>query len=167
MLSVSSGIRDFPFREGDCMPRPLAGLLGLLLCAATVVAGGDGKKALEQWQGNWQIEELTVNGKLAPKDKIENTRVVIEGNKMMLKAPNGEVARAFEIKLDPGKEPHVITTKALQGDFKDKMQTGIYDLKGDTLRICISNRPEGEQPTEFSSKEGSNHVLLLLKKASK
>lgn len=149
------------------MPRPLAGVLGLLLCAATVIADGDGKKALEQWQGHWQIAALTINGKAAPREKIENARIIIEGDKMTVKAPTGEVTRAFEIQLTPTKKPPVLTTKALLGDFKGKVQTGIYELKGDTLRICISNRPEGQPPTAFSSQEGSDHVLLLLKKAGK
>ncbi len=45
---------------------------------------------------------------------------------------------------------------------KVKLQ-GIYEVNGDTYRYCIA--PAGkDKPNEFSSKEGSGHILMVLKR---
>ena len=41
---------------------------------------------------------------------------------------------------------------------------GIYELKGDELKICLSE-PGGQRPGELSAKEGSKRMLITFKKA--
>ena len=43
---------------------------------------------------------------------------------------------------------------------------GIYELKGDTLRICGAGQG-GERPKEFKSDEGSDAMLLTFRREKK
>ena len=40
----------------------------------------------------------------------------------------------------------------------------IYQLSGDTLRICWAPLEKRERPTEFASKAGTGHSLLVLRR---
>jgi hypothetical protein len=40
---------------------------------------------------------------------------------------------------------------------------GIYEIDGDTLRICVAKKGK-ERPKTFESKEGSGHVLTVMKR---
>ena len=53
--------------------------------------------------------------------------------------------------LDLTKSPHAIDYFNIDGAHKGKSQTGIFELSGDTLRICVS-APGQPRPSNFSSK---------------
>jgi hypothetical protein len=44
---------------------------------------------------------------------------------------------------------------------------GIYELKGDDLKICFVHGGGGERPTDFASKEGTAQSLIVLKREKK
>ena len=46
---------------------------------------------------------------------------------------------------------------------KGKTTLSIYEIEGDTLKIC-SVEPGKDRPTEFSSKPGSGHFLRVFKR---
>ncbi len=48
------------------------------------------------------------------------------------------------------------------GPGKDQTQKGIYELEGDTQRICVAKGNE-ERPAEFMSKPGSGQMIQILK----
>src|SRR5262249_36796346 len=54
------------------------------------------------------------------------------------------------VTIDPSKNPKWMEHTFLDGKLVYK---GIYDLKGDTLRLLMG-LPGGERPTEFKTKEG-------------
>lgn len=43
---------------------------------------------------------------------------------------------------------------------------GIYSLKGNTLTICFDEKVPSQRPTQFSGKEGTDHVRLMLERKS-
>jgi uncharacterized protein (TIGR03067 family) len=53
---------------------------------------------------------------------------------------------------------------ALDGGFKGKTNLGLYQLEGDTLKLCMPNEPTEERPTKLASPEGSDLILMTLKK---
>ena len=119
------------------------------------------KTELQKMKGNWKITELVIDGKAGPKDAL-GAAVTIEGSTMTLtlKDPGGkEEKKSMTLIIDPTKTPKQIDMKP----DKDVPSLGIYELKGDTLRICGSDPPKSkDRPTNFEPKKGDHRVLLTL-----
>ncbi|GAB5440606.1 MAG: hypothetical protein Fues2KO_09550 [Fuerstiella sp.] len=110
-------------------------------------------------QGTWRVILAEDSGRTGPQDTLRDIRVVITRN-----AFNMEVAgRTNEstYKLDPTTTPRSIDLTS-----EGRTTPGIYDLQGDTLRICMSEDTD-QRPTAFDSQPNSiNDVVLTLKRMS-
>lgn len=119
------------------------------------------KKDLQQMAGKWKITELVINGETGPKDAL-GAAVTIHGKTMTvtLKGPGGkEESKSMTLSIDPTKSPRHIDMKL----GKDAAALGIYELKGDTLRICGSDPPRSkDRPTNFKPRQGEHRVLFTL-----
>jgi uncharacterized protein (TIGR03067 family) len=67
-------------------------------------------------------------------------------------------------KADATKKPATIDLIPGEGRYKDKVLLGIYELDGETLRICFAE-PGKDRPTEFVARAGS--VLAVHKREKK
>ena len=67
---------------------------------------------------------------------------VVAGPQVMLKAT---------FALDYSKTPHAVDYVNLEGSNARKRQAGIFELKGDELKVCMSV-PGQPRPADFSSK---------------
>jgi uncharacterized protein (TIGR03067 family) len=65
--------------------------------------------------------------------------------------------------LDPGKKPKTIDIKFTEGPEKGNTSLGIYELDGDTLKICLTITAK-DRPTEFAAKAKSGHGFEVLKR---
>lgn len=146
----------------------LSSLWALLLAGSFAAdATEEAKKALDPLQGKWKLTKLEIDGAPGPKDALAAT-VVVTGDKMsiLLKGPGGkEEKRSMTIRLDPSKSPGHIDMKPEGPPAKDDTSFGIYELKGDTLRICGSDPPRSkDRPTGFEVKKGDHRVLFTLER---
>jgi uncharacterized protein (TIGR03067 family) len=137
-------------------------LLTTILVLAAPAPAADGKKDAEKIQGTWTILSMERGGEKGPEDKIKNTKVVITDGLMTIKDPMREERANF--KLDPAKNPKTIDFTPEKG--KEGVVEGIYELKGDTLKLCFT-KPGGTRPTEFASKAGTANVLIVLQRDKK
>jgi uncharacterized protein (TIGR03067 family) len=123
----------------------------------------DAKKALAGLQGTWTTERLEASGK----DMTEKFKVtlVFKGHQITVQG-NDEVQKEYakaSFKIDPSTNPPLIDLKVIGGTQKDVTMEGIYELKGDQLKLCVKVIGN-ERPTKFATAEGSNTALLLLKR---
>jgi uncharacterized protein (TIGR03067 family) len=146
--------------------RMLAGLaVGLLLGAGAAAKGDDKKgdtKDLDAMQGTWEIASIEQAGMKVPAEEIKkaNVRLVIKGDKFTYKMGDTATGEG-SFKLDPEKKTLDATGKGAGG--KEEKTLGIYELKGDELRVCFV--PEGEtRPTKFEAKEGTKAVIITYKR---
>ena len=118
-------------------------------------------------QGDWRATEAIGNGKPVPKELLPNIKVVFAREKMTFSPPEGgdRPVLEFTFKVDASKKPRAITLTRLVDGLAQKSGPGIYTLDGDTLKLCLSIRPETEPPTEFAAPEDSQLILLTLKKS--
>jgi uncharacterized protein (TIGR03067 family) len=133
------------------------------------VWGDDAKGDEDKLQGTWQVTEGVSDGKPVPKEQLARMKVVFSGKKMSIFPPVGDGKRTVEntFTVDPGKKPRAIDATRLEGGGKGKIARGIYDLDGDTLKLCLTSRLEMDRPNEFAAPEKSGLVLLTLKRVKK
>ena len=119
---------------------------------------------LDKLRGTWLTVSQISNGKVIQDEKTPAPpgpviQLVYDGNSWTVKAGDKTFAKGT-FKIDTSKTPKELVVMDDQG--KVKLQ-GIYEVNGDTYRYCIA--PAGkDKPNEFSSKEGSGHILMVLKR---
>ena len=112
----------------------------------------------DQFQGVWEIIELTIAGNPVPP---RNTRMIFEGNSCKLASAGGVVV-SMTFTLDPTTNPKHIDLTIFTPRRTPAL--GIYELSGDELRICYSTR-EAPRPTEFASHPNTNELLYRLRRS--
>jgi uncharacterized protein (TIGR03067 family) len=133
-----------------------------LLAALVVglVAGADDKKGDDALKGTWTIVSAVHNGKA--NENAEGGTVTFDGDKVMIKTKDREHKGTY--KLQPGEKPGHIDLTPGDGPEAGKVMLGVYSLKDDELKICFAD-PDQERPKDFEAKEGSEHHLVILKRA--
>jgi uncharacterized protein (TIGR03067 family) len=111
-------------------------------------------------QGTWKVVFVEDSGRTGLQGAISNLRFVFAGDRMTTEIA-GRKSESF-FTLDPSTTP-----KSIHLSEGGRTKPGIYDLQGDTLRICISEFTD-EQPTAFDSQPDSpNDLILTMKRVTK
>jgi uncharacterized protein (TIGR03067 family) len=134
--------------------------LGLLLGADDKQA--DAKKDQEKLQGEWTMQSGERDGEQFPDDLLKSLKRTVTGDKYTI-TRDGETFAKGTYTLDPSQKPKTIDAK-LEGN--DQPVRGIYELDGDTLKICVAG-PGEARPKEFATKAESGLTLVVWKKAKK
>jgi uncharacterized protein (TIGR03067 family) len=137
--------------------------LSVLLVLGTSAAAAE--KDSDAIQGTWLAEKVVYNGTDFYGGGQPKFRFVIKGDTASVEG-NDEVKKSyarFTFKIDPTTTPRLFDIKITGGFQENAVMEGIYELKGDELKICI--RIAGnERPMKFESPEGSSVVLVVLKR---
>jgi uncharacterized protein (TIGR03067 family) len=150
-------------------------LLSLML-ALSAVAGCGGQSDQQLLQGSWGVVSYTMNGKVVPEDIRSRLRVVIEEDKItltpfVLSQPDGR----FEIDKESatpavftlaGGNPKTIDLR-VELDGKAVTVRGIYQLEGDSLKLCTAFSGSKDRPSAFTSAADSRQSLFVLKRERK
>jgi len=117
---------------------------------------------LRRFQGTWNFVSLEDEAGPALEDDLVSIKVVIEGDRFTLR--NGPTIHQGILMVNPAATPKTIDVVFSKGAQRGKTMRGIYELKGDLLKLC--NRSQGEgRPTGFVIKPGSGLTLQVLKRA--
>ena len=136
------------------------------------VAAGDAKeeaimKDLVALKGTWRVVSAARDGNKLTHEQIKNVRFTIEENGQALVKNGEQILFEGTIKIDPTKTPKTEdATQTSEGENKGKATLSIYEIEGDTLKIC-SAEPGNDRSTDFSSKPGSGHFLRVFKREKK
>ena len=139
-----------------------------LLCTLGLVApGGTGARAddqtdvdkeLKKFRGTWTFESVEAGGKEVPAAEFKGMTVTFEADKYTVKKCDDVIQTAI-LKPDPSKSPKAFDVKVTDGPNKGSVMLGIYEITGDTLKVCFD--PDGKkQPTEFKTGCGSQTVVV-------
>lgn len=123
------------------------------------------KKDLDTMQGEWSMVSGMRDGQDIPEDFVKTGKRVCKGDETTVSF-NDQVFMKAKITLDPGKKPKTADYKILEGNNKDKVVPGIYEIDGDTIKFCFS-APDKDRPTDFSAKEGSGRTVSVWKRVKK
>lgn len=114
-------------------------------------------------RGSWEIGDFTLNGKPFPDVVRKGIKITFKVKKMYLSGPEGIGEREYSFTIDPAKKPKAIDATALDGPLKGKTLKGIYELKGNELKLCLPNEEMKGRPTEFKVEKGLNLGLFVAK----
>ena len=120
------------------------------------------KDDLKKLQGAWTCVAMEREGDELPPDSFKGSMAVYEDDRITLYR-DGEVFRRGIITLDPAKLPKKLNTWDLGGPYEDQTVPGIYEVDGDTLKICFS-RPNAERPAEFTTKKAPGFLYCVYKR---
>ena len=143
-------------------------LLALVVAATAVAFAADdeqAKKDLKALAGTWEYVSQVSDGKEVEKEKLEGIKLTVTAEgKWQLKKDDTVILEGTG-KLDPSKKPKAADwTITTEGDLKDKVALGIYDVDKDTWKHCFSF---DKRPEKFESKEGSKVTAAVLKRVKK
>jgi uncharacterized protein (TIGR03067 family) len=93
-----------------------------------------------------------MNGAAMEQSTVQWVRRVSTGDETTVYA-GPQVMLKARFKSDPSKSPKTVDYVNTAGANKGKTQLGIYELKGDLLRVCMA-APGSERPTRFESVRG-------------
>src|SRR5262245_8426520 len=133
----------------------LALLAASLLSAAEDKA--DARKVLDQVQGTWAVTKLIYNGEdLSDKDYAKTMRFAFKGGDCAIEGSEQVTSEYAKLvfKFDPSTTPKLVDIAVMAGSQKGLSIEGIYELKGDELKLCARVLGK-ERPADFESKEGS------------
>jgi len=135
-----------------------AAIAASVACVTVPVAEAQGQNQL---QGTWQVLAAQRNARAA--NDLQSHRLTFAGDRFTVRSQGGVVYQGT-YRIDTSQKPATIDFKHTAGKAKGQMWRGIYEMDGDTLRICDNAEDVSKpRPTAFVSEPGL--VLLDFKRA--
>ena len=116
---------------------------------------------LKRFEATWRFVEIEVGGQKVPAKAFEKDTLVLKGKRFASYVAGKMVHGDF--KIDPLAKPKTIDIIFTEGPGKGHSQKGIYELEGDTQKICIA-MPDQPRPTEFVTTPDSGNIIEILKR---
>ena len=137
-------------------------LLVVALCIAADKPKVDAKAELKRLQGTWEMVGLEVNGEPVPEKQLAGTTLVIKEDKYTVKVKDN--SHETTIKIDPAKDPKAIDMYFPNGTELPKLSKGVYELDGDTFKVCRHQTPGEDRPTQIGSWPNTNLFVVTWKR---
>jgi uncharacterized protein (TIGR03067 family) len=112
-------------------------------------------------QGNWTPVTAELAGQPVPDAVLKVISLRLENGKYEVFV--GQAPDRGNYALDLAAEPKGMTVVGTEGPNNGKTFPAIYELKGDTLRICY-DLSGGSRPKEFKSVAGTQLYLVTYKR---
>jgi len=135
------------------------------LVAAPAKEGKDDKDDLKKLAGDWTVTAWRQSGSDLDKEDLEGSKWAVKDGKYKFELGGNE--EEGTIKLDPSKKVPTIDLAITEGNDKGKEQPGIYKIDGDTVTFCFARPGAKDRPTDFTSTEDNQNILITVKRKKK
>ena len=128
------------------------------------VMSGDGHAEADKGsglQGSWQVTALEAEGERVTAEGVTNIYVTIKDKSYEVMNLGVETGGTFEV--DNSKTPAQIEIHCTTGADSGSSWPGIYELKGDELRVCYARRGK-KRPTTFSAIDNPSLMMITYKR---
>ena len=112
-------------------------------------------------EGKWSIDKAELAGQPFPAEVAKTMTLILEKDKYTLKSPGPDDIGTLTI--DPAKTPKQMDIKGVQGPNQGKTFLAIYELDGDSLKICYDLAGK-TRPVEFKTAAGTTQFLVVYKR---
>lgn len=116
------------------------------------------KGDLKKLQGSWFMVSLEMEGQKFP---TGGSKIVIRGERFV--SVNMGAEYEGTISVDETESPKRFDLLFDKGPEAGKKSLGIYELEGDTWRICLGLTGK-RRPVKFAAEQGSGHALEVLER---
>jgi len=120
------------------------------------------RQDLDLLQGSWTVTALEMDGETTPDAVLSDARIEIAGNRFT--STGMGVVYQGTLELDASKRPARLDMKFDAGPEKGNTNLGIYQLDGDSWKLCLATRGT-VRPKAFASKPGSGFAIETLARA--
>src|SRR4051812_10984809 len=107
---------------------------------------------LAKFQGTWVAVAFDKEGKQTPEEHLGAVRLVIEGDRYRYTEPAGGFEGRY--RLDPTKRPREIDSIPTTGEHRGMVAPGIYEIDGETHRVCFAPPGSEARPTALAENPG-------------
>ena len=146
----------------------LLALLAAGLLAGSLLAADDKKdekkpKDAEAIVGKWQLEKID----FGPDTPAEANKELSDGyflfsaDKLVIKFPRDKELREGTYTLDPAASPKTLDL-TMKGDKEKRL--GLYELDGDTLKLCLTNSDGSPRPAKMEADPKKYVGVITLKR---
>ena len=117
---------------------------------------------LKKLQGKWKVTRLETESGVVPAEVVKLMRCEFVGD-TVLSFTTPDESQKMRVVLDPTKSPKRITLTGQRAHNFPFKNEGIYELKDDTLRCCMSGTGK-PIPTEFKAVKGADTDVIELER---
>jgi uncharacterized protein (TIGR03067 family) len=133
-------------------------LLNVGFLVFTPLQNQKAEEDLKMIEGAWIPVVAELGGKPLPEEYLKDTKLVLTDGRYTYINDQGTY------KLIPAEKLKAMDITGAEGPNQGKTLLAIYELTGDTLRICYDL--EGKtRPSEFATKTGTQQLLVSYKRA--
>jgi uncharacterized protein (TIGR03067 family) len=139
--------------------------IGLLLFIFATARADDTEAAKAdkaRLQGEWTMVSGERDGDAFPEGITNDAKRIVQGDETTV-TMQGQLFMKAKFTLDTAKTPKTIDYSVTGGPYTGSTQLGIYELDGDTMKLCFSI-PGQERPTNFLTKPGDGRTLAVWKR---
>ena len=136
-------------------------LYAWLALGVSLSAFADSPDDVKAVQGNWKPIKAELATQPMSKDVLKSISLKMEDGKYEVFV--GDKPDKGTYTLDSATKPKSMTITGTAGPNSGKTFPAIYELKGDTLRICY-DLAGTKRPTEFKTATGTKLYLVTYKK---
>ncbi len=137
------------------------------VCAGSLAFGDEAAGAKDdarRMRGTWKPVAAELGGRPYPDQILQTMKLVLTDGKYTVTV--GEHTDEGTVTLDPAKSPRAMDIKGTEGPNRGRTIPAIYELTGDTLRICYDLSGKA-RPTEFKSRPGTQLFLVEYKRQTR
>jgi uncharacterized protein (TIGR03067 family) len=117
--------------------------------------------------GTWQVTEAIREGTKVSARQLEGAAMAFRNGRCYIVEKGRKEMDAGPLTIDPSKSPRTIDLRIPIGPGGPRTWRGIYELKGDALKIALGDPQKGNRPTTFVSQAGNKTFLIVLKRKGK
>jgi uncharacterized protein (TIGR03067 family) len=119
------------------------------------------KKEWKRLNGTWKLVRVVYDGQELHTPKAGETATIQDGKvAVRFRGKRGMLTASATLKLDPTTSPKSLDATTPSGPGKGRTDLAIYEVKGDTYRVCYGE----PRPKTFEAKRGSGHALYIYKR---
>ena len=121
----------------------------------------EAQKELQKLEGKWKVQKLASAGQeLTPGPQDREVIGEFKGGKWIFMGQDKGVVVA----LDLTTKPRCMDLKSLEKGRGDAVDEAIYEIDGETLKICFYQGKGKQRPTSFDVPKEKNTILAVLKR---